>query len=308
MRTMCGLMALDVRCRVMRNDTTTPSRRHFLQSAALLGATVAGGAQQPELLAPAGAAQPKPPTDPWKGLKVGVASYSLRGMKLEPAIAAIQRVGVSYVSIKDIHLPMKLSREERKAAADKFRQAGVTPLSCGVVTMQNDEANCRAAFEYARDIGVPVIVCNPHPESFPILDRLVKEFDLKLAIHNHGPESDRFKSPADAMKLAENFDERIGVCVDVGHTARMKVDPAEAIRQCAPRLYDVHLKDLSILEHPNNGVEIGRGVLDVRAMLQALLDINYAYHAGIEYEAQAKDPLPGLAESVGYLRGVLACL
>jgi len=96
--------------------------------------------------------------------------------------------------------------------------------------------------------------------------------------------------------------------VDVGHTARMNVDPAESIRKCAPRLYDVHLKDLAILDRPNNGVAMGRGVLNVRAMLQALLDIKYAYHAGIEYEDFAKDPLPGLAESVGYMRGVVSCL
>ena len=288
---------------------TRPTRRQLLTAAAaagVLGAAAEGNGQ--ELLDKAPASSRPATSNAWRGLKVGVASYSLRGMKPDAAIAAIQRVGISYVSIKDIHLPTELSPDERKAAADKFRAAGITPLSCGVITMKNDEADCRAAFEYARDIGVPVIVCNPHPDSFPILDKLVKEFDLKLAIHNHGPESDRFKSPDDAMRAAEKFDERIGVCVDVGHTARMKVDPAEAIRKCAPRLYDVHLKDLAVFRERNNGVEVGRGLLDVRAMLQALLDIKFAYHAGIEYEAQATDPLPGLAESVGYIRGVLSCL
>lgn len=261
-----------------------------------------------ELLSLAGGTTPAPAGDRWRGLKVGVASYSLRGMKLDAAIAAIQRVGLTYASIKDIHLPLKSTPDERKAAVAKFKDAGITPLSCGVVTMQNDAANCREAFEYARDISVPVIVCNPHPDSMPILDRLVKEFDIKLAIHNHGPESDRFKSPMDAMKAAEKFDERIGVCVDVGHTARMKVDPAGAIRTCAPRLYDVHLKDVAILDRPNNGVEIGRGLLDVPAMMRALVDVKFAYHAGIEFEKDARDPLPGLAESVGCLRGVMACL
>ena len=287
---------------------TAPSRRTFLQSAAVLGAIASTASGADELLAPVGAGGQSKPSDPWRGLKIGVASYTLRGMKVDDAIAAIQRVGLSYVSIKDSHLPMKSTPEERKAVAAKFKDAGITPLSVGVVGMQNDEANCRAAFEYARDVGVPVMVCNPHPDSFPILDKLVKEFDLKLAIHNHGPESDRFKSPYDAMKAAEKFDERIGMCVDVGHTARMKIDPAEAIRKCAPRLYDCHLKDLAVLDRPNNGVPMGRGVLPVRAMLQALLDVKFAHHAGIEYEDFAKDPLPGLAESVGYMRGVLSSL
>ena len=289
---------------------TQPTRRTVLKSTALLGTLAATGRAAEELLNTAsaaadGASSTQP--DAWRGLKLGVASYSLRGMKLDAAIAAIQRVGLNYVSIKDIHLPLKSSADERKAVAAKLKDAGITPLSCGVVTMQNDEGECRAAFEYARDVAVPVIVCNPHPDSFPILDRLVKEFDIKLAVHNHGPESDRFKSPMDAMKAAANFDERIGVCVDVGHTARMKEDPAEAIRACASRLYDVHLKDIAVLDRPNNGVEMGLGALDLPAILKALLDVRFAHHAGIEYEAHAKDPLPGLAASVGFLRGVMGC-
>jgi sugar phosphate isomerase/epimerase len=294
------------------------SRRDVLQAATALGLTAAvaavtsrasGAAAPGELLQPAGADNPKPPMkDYWKGMKIGVASYTLRGMKIDACIAAIQRVGIQYVSIKDIHLPLKSTTEERKAAVKKFKDAGITPLSCGVVQMENDEANCRHAFEYARDIEVPVIVCNPHPDSFPILDKLVKEFDIRLAIHNHGPESDRFKSPYDALAKAEKFDPRIGLCIDVGHTARMKVDPAEAIHKCAARLYDCHLKDIAEISTRNNGVEMGRGILDVRSMLQALLDIKFAYHAGFEYEKDGKDPLPGLAESVGYSRGVVSCL
>jgi sugar phosphate isomerase/epimerase len=282
------------------------TRRELLQSAAVVGmlAAVGRGAAD-ELLGTAPAGAPKPAADPWRGLKVGVASYSLRGLKLAAAIAAIQRVGLGYCSIKDIHLPLKSSTDERKAVAARFKDAGITLLSCGVVTMQNDEADCRAAFEYARDIAVPVIVCNPHPDSMPILDKLVKEFDIRLAIHNHGPESDRFKSPMDAMKAAERFDERIGVCVDVGHTARMKENPAETIRACAPRLYDVHLKDIAIVDRPNNGVEMGRGLLDLPAIMKALVEVKFAHHAGIEFEKDAKDPLPGLAESVGYLRGIM---
>jgi len=288
----------------MRN----PTRRQVVHSAAALALLAGTSRGADELLGPAGGEDKPKTSDSWRGLKVGVATYTLRGLKLEPAIAAIQRVALNYASLKENHLPLKSTPDERKAVATKFRDAGITLLSCGVVAMQNDEANVRAAFEYARDIAVPVIVCNPHPDSLAILDKMVKEFDIKLAIHNHGPESDRFKSPYDAMKAAEKFDERIGVCVDVGHTARMNVDPSEAIRKCAPRLYDVHLKDIADLARRDSMVEAGRGILNTRSIVQALLDIKFAHHAGIEYEKDGKDPLPGLAESVGYTRGVLSCL
>ena len=295
-------------------QTTSPHSRRalLLKTATVAAAAVPLGilpsalAADDQLLRPAQPATPRP--DPWRGLKVGVASYSLRGLKLDAAIEAIRRVGLKYVSIKDIHLPLASTPDERKSATQKFRDAGITPLSCGVVTMENDEANVRRAFEYARDVGVGVIVCNPHPDSMPLLDRMVKQFDIRLAIHNHGPEDKRFPSPYDALKAAEKFDSRIGLCIDVGHTIRTGVDPAEAIRKCRERLYDLHLKDVFNVEQRGSEVEVGRGVIDIPGILRALLDTGYAYHVGIEHEKDARDPVPGLAESVGYTKGVLTTL
>jgi inosose dehydratase len=246
--------------------------------------------------------------DPFRGLKLGVATYTLRKMPVDDCIKAVRRVGLSYASIKDFHLPLKSTAEERRAVAEKFKAAGVTLLSCGVITWPNEEAAIKQAFEYARDCGIPTIVCNPEPESLSLAERYVKEFDIRLAIHNHGPEDKRFPSPYDAMKLIENLDPRIGLCIDVGHTARAKVDPAEAIRKCAPRVFDIHMKDINTTFPTGRAIEQGRGVLDTRAMLRALLDIKFAHHVGIEYEKDENDVMPGLSETVGYIRGVLSMM
>ncbi len=246
--------------------------------------------------------------DSWGELKVGVASYSLRELPLEAAIRAIQRVGLHYVSIKDFHLPLKSSAEERRAVARKFKEAGITPMSCGNITMENDEASVRTAFEYARDAGIPTIVCSPHPDSMPILDKMVKEFDIKLAIHNHGPGDERFPSPNDVWKAVQAYDKRIGLCIDVGHTARIGEDPAPAIRNYRERLYDLHMKDVTARIPKGDAIEVGRGVLDIKAIVRALLDIEFPYLVSFEYEKDASDPVPGLAESVGYTHGVIACL
>jgi inosose dehydratase len=213
---------------------------------------------------------------------------------------------VHHVSVKDAHLPLRSTPEQRKAVAAKFREAGITPLSCGVITMGDDEAEIRHAFEYARDFGVPTIVCKPTRKSLPVLDRLVKEYDVKLAIHNHGPEDKVWPSPLDVWEAVQGHDERIGLCIDVGHTARCKVDPAQAIRTCARRLYDLHIKDLGGLDVNERPIEVGRGVLDEHAILLALLETRFAHHVGLEYEKDINDPLPGIAESLGYLRGVLS--
>jgi len=261
--------------------------------------------------ASAATAAPAPPStaaDRWRGLKIGVASYTLRKMPLEDAVRAIGRVGLSYVSIKDFHLPMKSTPEERRAAVARFKDAGITPLSCGNVSMPNEAAEIRHAFEYARDAGLPTIVCSPHPDSMPILDAMVKEFDIRLAIHNHGPEDKRFPSPDDVWKAVQGHDARIGLCIDVGHTARAGVDPAAAIRKYAERLYDVHLKDIDSTAPTGKTIEGGRGVLDLPSIFRALLAIRYGHLASVEFEKDESDPLPGLAETIGYMKGVVGGL
>ena len=284
--------------------TSSPTRRHLIAATAAAAALpVAARAQ--ELIQPKVPETPR--DDPWRGLKMGVATYSLRGIsKVDDAIAAIKRLDLKYASIKDVHLRLDSPQSWRHAVLRRFKEAGITLLSCGVINMDNDEANLRKAFEYARDIQVPTIVCSPHPDSFPTLDKLVKEFDVRLAIHNHGPTDKKFPAPADALKAAEQFDQRIGLCIDVGHTARAGVDVAESIRQCKDRLYDVHLKDVFNPKQRGPEVELGRGHLDVRGILQALLEVKFDGHVGFEHEKDPKDPLPGLAESVGYAKGLLA--
>lgn len=247
-------------------------------------------------------------SDPWKGLKVGVATYTLRELPIEEAIEGVKRVGLKYVSIKNVknHIDLSHSSEERKRRAQMFRDAGLVPLSVGNVTMRSGEEDIRKAFEFARDIGVSTIVCAPNHDAIPILDKMVKEFDIRLAIHNHGPEDTFFPSPFDVMRAVEKYDKRIGLCIDVGHTARAGVDPAESIIKCQERLYDVHLKDISAMGNKNTPIEGGRGILDSKSILAAILKIKYQGLVGFEYEKDAKDPIPGLAESVGYTKGLLA--
>lgn len=302
---------------------TDRSRRDLLKSA-LLAAAVAplsasalsaadatrdgDAAKAKDLLKPS---TPNAGPDRFRGLKVGCASYSFRKLPLEQTIKDIARVGLHYVSIKDFHLPLKSTKEERQKVAAMFRDAGITPLSAGNVSLTSDEAAARNAFEYCRDLGLKSMVCAPKsPDLLPMLEKLVKEFDVRLAIHNHGPEDKVFPSPYEIRTAVEKFDPRIGYCIDVGHTARAGHDPAKAFRDCADRLYDVHLKDVNDVKAKNTKaeIELGRGVLDVKAMAQALLDIKFAGHVGFEHEPNPTDPLPGLAESVGYFRGVLATM
>lgn len=293
-----------------------PRRQMLIGTAAALSAAALPAARAPAADAPAAnpnlpdlsnvKTRPAAAQDPWKGLLVGVATYSLRKLPLDAAIKAIQRVGLASCTIKDFHLSLKSTTDQRNAVLAKFKEAGITPYSCGTITMKADEADLRNTFEYARDIGAKAIVCSPAPDALPLCEKFVKEFDIKMAIHNHGPEDKRWPGPYDIFKAIEKLDPRVGLCIDVGHTARAGTDPAEAIEKCAPRLYDLHMKDLARLDRRNAEIECGRGVLDIKAMLAALLKIKYAGQMAFEYELHPEDPAAGLAECVGYVKGLLA--
>lgn len=281
------------------------SRRNLLRNTTLAAALLPLAGLPTVTAAPAAAPVESPA---WRGLKIGVATYTLRNLSIDDAIKAIRRVGLSYASIKDFHLPLKSTPDERRAVTQKFQAASVTPLSCGVITLQNNEPNIRAAFEYARDAGIPTIVCSPEPGSLPILDKMVKEFDIRLAIHNHGPGDKKWPLPTDVFDKVQQYDPRIGLCLDCGHTKRLNADPVEAIYKCRSRIYDVHIKDVSKADPTGDCIEAGRGVMNLKGILQALLEIKFPHLIGIEYEKDPDDVMPGLAQTVGYLQGLLAGL
>ena len=279
------------------------SRRSLMTAglAAAVGATLTSSSKAEV------AQNPLPAADRLRGLKLAVASYTFRQKALEPTIQGIQKVGLSYVSIKDAHLPLKSTADERKAVAAQFKAAGITPLSCGVVALGNKMPTMRQAFEYARDAGIPTIVCAPVADALHDLEGLVKEFDIRLAIHNHGP-GDKWPTPNEIYPAIKALDPRIGLCVDVGHTARAGADPAECITKYKDRVFDIHLKDVDAIKKEGKPVEVGRGVLDLRSILAALIETKFQGLVSFEYEKDGADPLPGLAESVGYVRGILSDL
>jgi sugar phosphate isomerase/epimerase len=145
-------------------------------------------------------------------------------------------------------------------------------------------------------------------DAYPLVEKFVKEFDIKLAVHNHGPEDKVYPSPFDAWKAVRPYDERIGLCIDVGHAARAGADPAAAIHQCHTRLYDVHFKDSladagAVKDLPT---EVGRGKLDIKGILAALIEVKYQHVVAFEYEKRSDNPVPGLAESINQVRKLLA--
>ncbi len=285
----------------MHDPTHHPSRRTFLRAAAL----AAAGAALPAFGA-IRAAKARPPASP---VKLGVASYSLRTLSRAEAIAAVRALGTPYVNVKAFHLPYEDTPEERAAGRRAFEEAGLQIVGGGTITLQkDDDVDVRFYFDYARACGMPLMVIAPTPATLPRIERFVKQYGIRVAIHNHGPEDPYFPAPQDALALIKDMDSRVGLCIDVGHTVRAGVDVVEAVAEAGPRLLDVHMKDLRDFNDRESQCIVGQGSMPVAALFQRLEEMNYPGYVNLEYEIDADDPLPGMQQSFAYLRGVLAGL
>jgi len=277
----------------------TLSRRSLLRTSAALSASA--------LLSPmAGMAEP-----PVSGLKpspirLGIASYTFRKFDSAKLIEFMKQLRTPYLNLKDMHLPMT-PLDQVKTQADAYRAAGFTLTAVGNVSFtKDDDDDIRSKFEYAKAAGVNVIVCAPTHEVLPRMEKFVKQYDIKLAIHNHGTEDKQFPSPLDVLKAVGKMDPRIGCCIDAGHCLRAGVLPEEAIVKVGSRLFDMHVKDLADASSRESQVAVGEGILNFPGIFKALIGIKYPGTVDLEYEIKADDPMPGVVESFAYMRGVLA--
>ncbi len=280
----------------------TQTRRRFLQSAAV--ATAVSLTQRPVKAATTGQNADltvKP------AFKLGMASYTFRAFPLEQTVEMTARLGLKYIAFKSMHLPLESSDEQIAKVAAKVRQAGLELYGGGVIYMNTaDEVN--RAFDYAKAAGMKVIIGVPKHDLLGLVDEKVKQFDIKVAIHNHGPGDLLYPTPESAYEKIKGLDKRIGLCIDVGHSQRSGIDPSDPAEKYADRLIDIHIKDVDAATAEGKTIEMGRGVIDIPKLLRTLVKTGYAGIAAFEFEKDEKETLPGVAESIGFTRGVLATL
>lgn len=278
------------------------TRRQFASSAAMLAAAGALSNSAPSFAQPSEAGgKPSP-------VRLGLASYTLRDFTRAQLIADMKQLNVYALNAKDVkdHLPMDPAGEQK--ALDAYRAADIKLHAIGAVYFtKDDNADIRGKFEYAKRAGVPVIVAGgPSPSILPRIEKFVKEYNIKFAIHNHGPEDKLWPSPLTVLKAVKNMDPRMGSCMDVGHAARAGTDIVQAVHELGPRLFDIHMKDLTDFNDKQSQVAVGQGKMPVRAIFEALIKTRYPGFVDLEYEVHADNPMPGVISSFAYMRGVLA--
>jgi sugar phosphate isomerase/epimerase len=243
-------------------------------------------------------------------LRLGLASYTFRNFTRAQLIAFMQQLNVSDLNAKDVkdHLPTDPQQED--AALADYAAAGIKLHAAGTIYFLKDEdADIRTKFEYCKRAGIGVIVAgDPAPETLPRMEKFVKEYNIRVAIHNHGPEDKLWHSPLDVLKAVKGLDPRIGCCIDVGHTVRAGTDVVQAIHEAGPRLFNLHMKDLTSFQDKESQVAVGDGTMPVRKMFEALIAMKYDGFVDLEYEIHPDNPMPGVISSFAYMRGVLAGL
>ncbi len=231
----------------------------------------------------------------------------MRKQTLDQVIEFCKAQRITQITLKEMHLPLASTPAQLAEARAKLEAAGITLAGVGVIYMKTEEEVARA-FAYAKAAGAPLIVAAPNPELIDVVEKAVKEHDLPLAIHNHGPEDKHYQAPKDILPIIKKRDRRLGICMDVGHTVRAGSDPVRAIAECGARLFDLHLKDLKDKADRDSRTEIGAGIIDQVAILKALAKRRFSGHCAVEYEVNPTDPTGGIRESLAYLRGIAAAI
>ncbi len=249
--------------------------------------------------------EPQPAPETSEKFKLGMAGYTFVNFDIDKTLETMQRCDVHYLCIKDFHLPLDSSDEQIAAFKEKLASKGVTGYAVGPIYMRSEEEADRA-FEYARRVGVKLIVGVPQYELLPYVDRKVKEYGVKYAIHLHGPDIELFPDADDAWENVKELDPRIGMCLDIGHDRRNGKDPVEDLKKYHERVFDIHIKDVTGASKEGYSVEIGRGILDFPAFVNMLREVGYDGVCSLEHERNMDDPFMGIAESIGYFRGVVA--
>ena len=280
------------------------TRRNFIRNSAMT-AVVASTASHSAFAYAKQHASAHPP------IQLGMASYTFRNFDRAHVIGFMKELKLSFLNAKDVkdHLPITPPEATQQAVSD-YTAAGIKLTAVGAVNFLKDEDDdIRAKFDYAKRAGVRVIVASdPSPQTLPRIEKFVKEYDIRIAIHNHGPEDKVWPSPLDVLKSVNGMDPRMGCCVDVGHTVRAGTDVVDAIRQIGPRLFDIHMKDLTDFTAKESQVNVGDGIMPVREIFEELVKVRYEGFVDLEYEVHGDDPMPGVIASIAYMRGVLTGL
>ena len=236
--------------------------------------------------------------------KLGIAGYTFAKLDLSSSLEIMGTVGIDYLSIKSFHLPLDSTDDQIREFHTTLSALGIQGYCVGPIYMHS-EKEVDDAFAYAKRVGVNMIIGVPDYELLPYAEKKVKAYNIRMAIHNHGPDNLPYPTATDIMNRIGKMDERMGICLDIGHAIRAGENPAMAIKKYTSRIFDMHIKDVTEASKNGKNIEVGRGIINLPEFFDVLSHTKYNGVCSLEYEKNMENPRVGIAESIGYLRGVL---
>lgn len=234
-----------------------------------------------------------------------MAGYSFVHYKgqLDQVISVMQATGVRHMTLKDFQLPYSSNREQAATIINKLRTAGIEPYGLGVIYMESVQ-DVDKYFSYAATAGISLIIGSPAPELLPAVEEKVKSSGIRIAIHNHGPEDKRYPDIDSIYELIKNRHQGMGICLDIGHSFRCGNNPADMLKRYGSRVMDMHIKDVTEPIATGTSTIPGRGKINLSALIETAASMDYQGFCSLEYERPG-DPALGIAESIGYMKGLM---
>lgn len=240
--------------------------------------------------------------DPYR---IGIETYCFHDVDLAATLRHTAGLGLRYLELHDGHLAPDAGTGELSAARIALAGAGIEAEGVYIHDAFTDsEAVARPIFEFARIMGFRYITGGPRRESLPLLNRLVREYGVQIALHNHGPGA-RYETLEDVMSELDAHSD-ITACIDIGHFARSRVDPVRAIRTIGRRAVAVHVKDV---DAAGENVAVGDGTIDMPGVFRALREVGFDGLLVLEYEGDLDDMgarLAGMRRSLGAMHRLIA--
>jgi len=275
------------------------------------------------------------------GWQLGTQAYSFRMFTLEEALDKADSIGIKYVEgfpgqkigagIEgglDYHMPAA----KRDSVLQLLKKKGISMVSYGVVTPQNEE-DWKQLFEFLKGMGLKQFATEPEPAFIPLVSKLADQYKINVAFHNH-PRPSRYWSPDTLIKYTAGYSKRLGSCADIGHWVRSGLDPIQMLKQLQGRIFELHMKDLN--EKPSaeyaayvsrpivprgeeaqgatrpsppagpHDVPWGTGISNIKGVLTELKRQGFKGPMFAEYEYNWYTNAPEIAESIKYVREVVA--
>jgi sugar phosphate isomerase/epimerase len=253
------------------------------------------------------------------GFAVGCQAYTFKNFSAMEAIEKTAQAGGKIIEFypnqtlspeaPGVKFNHNSSEEQIQQIKAHLTKHNVHAANYGVVSGK-DEAEWRKIFEFAKNMGMYAVTTEA-VKDMDTLEKLAKEFDLRVGIHQHPrrPNNPEYKvwDPNYVLSVIQNRDRRIGACADTGHWATSGVKPLDAIKLLRGRIVSLHMKERSEIGEASRDIPFGAGVLQLKEILDELKAQNFAGNISIEYEANWDNSVPEVAQCIGFFRGYAGC-